>query len=55
MKRRPAVDSASGKADAISLYLVIVIIWLATALLFMGVPPADAILTTDQINRIFGP
>jgi hypothetical protein len=57
MKRRSAVDSAARKADAISLCLVLVIIGLATALLFMSVPSSEAMLTTEQINEmpLFGP
>jgi hypothetical protein len=58
MKRKSAVDTVSRrKADAISLCLVLVIICLATALLFMGVPPTDAMLSTEQINEmpLFGP
>jgi hypothetical protein len=57
MKRRSVVDSAACKADAISLCLVLVIICLATALLFMGVPSSEAMLTAEQINEmpLFGP
>jgi len=56
MKRRSADDSIS-RDDAISLYLVIVIVCLATALLFMGVPTSDTMLTAGQINEtpLWGP
>jgi uncharacterized membrane protein len=57
MKRRLAIDSTSRTDDAISLYLVIAIACLATALLFIGLPTADALLTTEQISQmpLWGP
>jgi hypothetical protein len=51
MKHRPATGD-----DATSLYLVMVIACLTTALLFMGFPPSAA-LTVDQISQmpLWGP
>ncbi len=52
MKRRYAVERTSRNADSISLYLVITIACLATALLFMALPVSDAKLTADQTSQI---
>jgi hypothetical protein len=51
MEHRPAAGD-----DTTSLYLVMVIVCLTTALLFMGSPPSAA-LTADQINQmpLWGP
>jgi len=52
MKRWSAVYSTSRNADAISLYLVISIISLATALFFVAMPTTEAMLTTEEATLI---
>ena len=52
MKRRSAVEPKSLNADTTSLYMVVVIICLATVVLFIRLPSSDAMLTTDQIDQM---